>query len=162
MTRTIKNIRSVMKLLISIAGVSSGVITFLMALIISYDIFCRLLFNSPTTWVNEITEYFVAFVIFIGACYTSAQNGHISVEFAMEKVSAKVKRAITKISLLISLSYIFILLLQSVSFWRGAYSSGERSWGIVSMPLAIPYTALVIGMLLLLLVKILKLYKKGV
>lgn len=144
-----------------VSGFIGGIIAMLIAFIIGYDIFERYFFNTPTTWVVEFTQYFVAFVVLVGASYTSIKKGHVTVDFLATKLSKCWQKRLGKVSAFISLLYVGIFLWQSALFWWGAYSTGERSWGILSVPLAIPYAFFVLGMLFLLVTEGLNFFSEG-
>jgi len=156
-----KTLKSLVGLITASAGIFAGTLPILMAIIISYDVLLRYLFNAQTTWVVETTEYMVAFVILIGASYTSSQGGHVSVDFLVTRVSDKWKRVFAAVTSIINLVFITVFLWQSVLFWWEAYSLGWKSWGILSVPLAIPYAFFVLGMMFLLLDETLNLVSKG-
>lgn len=126
-------------------------VLFAMTLIIFYDVVMRYLFNSPTTWALEISEYMLVLLCFMGAAELQRRKKHIKMNFFYLKFSMKVRK------LFDLLSYLLLVVFSSVLFWNSlkmtltAYKYESLSNSLLEVPLYIPYAIIPIGMFLLLL-----------
>ncbi len=48
--------------------------------VIMYEVISRYLFNSPTRWSNEISQYLLVAVVMLGGAYCLADNEHVNVD----------------------------------------------------------------------------------
>jgi TRAP-type C4-dicarboxylate transport system permease small subunit len=120
-------------------GYSVGFITCGLAFMVGYDVFMRYVFNAPTIWVTEIATYTMGYITFVGASYGLQTGSHVQVDILTTRVSVKVRRIFSVIASLINLVVMAVLGWESFFFWWSAVKSGEESWGLLSVPLRIPY-----------------------
>jgi TRAP-type mannitol/chloroaromatic compound transport system permease small subunit len=86
-----------------------------------YEVVARYFFKSPTIWVWDLNIQIFAFLVLLTGGYTMAENGHISIDVLVNKLSPK-KRAIVDI-----FNSLFIFLFIGVVLWYGAEMAIE-SW----------------------------------
>ena len=48
--------------------------------VIMYEVLSRYLFNAPTRWSNEISQYLLVAVVMLGGGYCLADNEHVNVD----------------------------------------------------------------------------------
>ncbi|MCK5099138.1 MAG: TRAP transporter small permease, partial [Desulfobacteraceae bacterium] len=84
---------------------------FMMALTFA-DVIGRYIFNNPITGALELTEFFMAIVIFLGLVLLTAEEGHVTVDLLDSFIPDKVK-AIQKIII-----NIINLAIMSVISWQ--------------------------------------------
>ena len=58
-------------------GIISALALLGMTAIICYEVILRSVFNSPTTWVTEISTYVFVAVVFLGLASAQKANRHI-------------------------------------------------------------------------------------
>ena len=59
---------------------ASGVIILLLMVYTVVDVFLRYVFNAPFKSVYEVTEFFMAAIVFLGIAFTGWVGGHIAVD----------------------------------------------------------------------------------
>jgi TRAP-type transport system small permease protein len=67
---------------------------FVMMLITMADVLARYIFNSPILGVFELTEFLVLILIFSFIAYTQAENGHVSVDFLVNRLPKKTRTVV--------------------------------------------------------------------
>jgi C4-dicarboxylate transporter DctQ subunit len=135
-------------------GYSVGLVTFGLAFMVGYDVFMRYVFNAPTIWTTEIATYVMGYITFVGASYGLQTGSHVQVDILTLRMGTGMRRIFVVISSLINLVVIAVLAWESFLFWWSAVKSGEESWGILSVPLRIPYFFFFGGMAWLLVIQL--------
>lgn len=135
-------------------GLSVGLMVFIMALMVTYDVLARYLVDAPSVWVPQTATYMMGYITFVGAAYGLQTGAHVKVEIFTSRSGPGVRRALEIVSWLINLVFFIVLSWEAFWFWWQAFQSGERSWGLLSVPLAIPYFFFFAGMVWLLIVQI--------
>ncbi len=116
-------------------GILAALFIALMAVLIFIEVIMRYVFNSPTTWTEEIVGYCLQIAAFIGAAYVLEKRRHIRVSILLDKVSEKMR------TLLLMLSDVLGFFFCSVIFWKSgvwvleSYRVHEASYGILHFPL---------------------------
>lgn len=111
-----------------------------MMLLTCADVIMRRSFNQPIPGAYEIVSLLGALLIAFALAYTTAQKGHIAVEFVIQKFSKKTQRAIDAVNHLLGITLFGILAWQSVLYAMDLRASGE-----VSMTVQIPIHPFVFG-----------------
>ena len=63
-----------------VVGIIAGLLLFIPAFSVVYEVIMRGMFNSPTEWVVEISTYCVTIAGFLGMAVTFVANKHIKVD----------------------------------------------------------------------------------
>jgi len=129
----------------------SELVLFTMTLIIFYDVIMRYVFNSPTIWALEISEYMLVFLCFIGAADLQRRKKHIKMDFFYHKFSRRIQKFLDLISYLLLVVFSFILFWNALKMTLTAYKYESVSNSLLGVPLFLPYSIILIGMFLLLL-----------
>lgn len=132
------------------SGIAVGVAAFLIAVLVTVEVVARTLLGATTAWVNDVSVYLMGFITFVGAAYALAERAHVSVDVVLTRVGARTRRLLVRIADLLVLAVVATLAWLGAAFWWDAYTSGEKSWGLVEVALWIPYSFLAVGMLWLL------------
>lgn len=132
-------------------GISVGIAAFVIAFLVTYDIFTRSLFGMSNSWVTEICTYLMAYITFGGAAYALKEGAHVKVDLLLDMVSPAARWALHVASDGVMLVVVAVLAWLSFEFWNDAWSSGEKSPSLLAMPFWIPYLFFVLGMVWLLL-----------
>lgn len=132
------------------SGIAVGVAAFLIAVLVTVEVVARTLLGATTAWVNDVSVYLMGFITFVGAAYALAEGAHVSVDVVLTRVGASTRRLLVLIADLFVLAVVATLAWLGAAFWWDAYTSGEKSWGLVEVALWIPYSFLALGMLWLL------------
>lgn len=135
-------------------GMTAGVASFVIAVLVAYSVISREIFHTSESGIADISTYLMAYITFVGAAYALWEGGHVSVNLLTAHLHGRARVAVTGMAnvLLTAVAAVFAWL--SFAFWQDAWSSGERAWGTLSIPLWIPYASLFVGALLFLIVQI--------
>lgn len=132
-----------------------------MAGLITYDVFSRTLFNSPSLITDEITGYLLVFVAFMGAAEALRAGRHIGVDLVTSRLQPRTRLALKLFASLVSLAFLVV-------FWWHAvvmvYKSYERNVTVPSSlltPVWIPQVFIPIGMTLLILQMVVEIARTG-
>lgn len=134
----------------SILVACGGLLCVLLVLIISYDVVARYFFNSPTSWVLDISGYMLIYVLFLGAGWLLKEDGHVSIDIVVKLISPKPRKIV------IFIAYIICSLACLLLIWNGwalawdAYSNAIPLWRGILVPKHILYWPVPFGGLLLL------------
>jgi TRAP-type C4-dicarboxylate transport system permease small subunit len=130
-------------------ALSVGVAVLVMVAVISYGVLAREVLHLSDVWVTEVTTYLMAYMTFVGMAALAWQSRHLKVDVLSHHLGEDGKRVLAFVSTLAICAVAIVVAVLAVQFWWDAYTSGERSWGMFSLPLWIPYSCLVVGSLLL-------------
>ena len=129
-----------------------------MMLLTCVDVVMRRSFNHPIPGTYEIVGLLGALLISFALAYTTAQKGHIAVEFLVQRLSKKIQRVIDAVNQLLGIMLFVIVAWQSVLYAMDLKESGEVSM-TVQMPIHPFVFGIAIGCALVSLVLALDFYK---
>ena len=72
-----------------VVGIIAGLLLFIPAFSVVYEVIMRGMFNSPTEWVVEISTYCVTIAGFLGMAVTFVANKHIKVDILLSHLSKR-------------------------------------------------------------------------
>ncbi len=86
----------------------------ILTVVLIFEMTLRYLFNAPTVWVHETTQYLFATYAFIAGAYTFRIGLHVNMDIFYRKFPPRTKAAVDLFTSLVSLGYIIGLL-----WWGG-------------------------------------------
>jgi C4-dicarboxylate transporter, DctQ subunit len=125
------------------------ILLLLMGAITTWDVFMRYVFNSPSIWITEVSQYMLAAIASLGSCYTLKLKRHIAVDILVEHVPEHFRKYFTLTANIISFIAFSILAVLSYELWIEAVRSGEKTWTQLGVPFGFLYSYVFIGMLIL-------------
>ena len=85
-----KKIRSVLnKALNLLAGLSMAV----MVILTTYQVIARYIFNSPSTWSEELVGYIFGWSTLFGATIVSGERGHMNIPILVDRMNPPLRKA---------------------------------------------------------------------
>jgi len=120
-------------------------------LITVYEAIVRYVFNAPTIWTLEISQYLMLIATFLAAAYTLEVGGHIKVDFLVGRLSPGKRRIVNIISSLLGIIFFAALVWKSTELAWFNFKFGVRSMTLLAVPLFPIYVIMPIGSFLLLL-----------
>src|SRR5688572_12275126 len=90
-----------------------------LVLIVSYEVFARYAFNSPTVWSFDMTYMLYGTIFMLGAAYALHKGAHIRTDFFFERWSVRTRNVID------SIAYIVFFFPSLIVFF---YVSGAEGW----------------------------------
>jgi TRAP-type mannitol/chloroaromatic compound transport system permease small subunit len=126
-------------------------LTLIITIIVLLEVTARYLFNSPTTWANEVNQYLLCALVMFGGGYTLSKYGHTKVDILHVWFS---KRVQALVEILIGLC---VLAIAGPIIWYGglltleALHTGQTSVSAAELPLwpsmaTVPLGALFLGL----------------
>jgi len=121
-----KKIGSFFDRLLNVSAVVTGTIIVLVMVAVCVNVIMRYLFNRPIAGVEEITEYLLLYITFIGTAWLLREEGHVRVDILLNRVKPKTLAFLSVISSLIGVLICGVLAWYGfkvtwVNFQQGAY-----------------------------------------
>jgi len=143
--------------LFHVLALSVGLSVILTVLVVSYGVLAREVLKLSDVWVTDVTTYLMGYMTFVGAVPLAWQGRHLKVDALSHHLGPRAKQGLAVISCAIVACVALAMAWLSANFWFDAWDSGERSWGMLSLPLWIPYLSLGLGSLLFALAQLVRL-----
>jgi TRAP-type C4-dicarboxylate transport system permease small subunit len=124
---------------------SVGAAVIVMVLVISYGVVAREVFKLSDVWITDLTTYLMGYMTFVGSAALSWRGRHVKIDAVGHLFSPMVRQGMALAAAIAMTCVSLALLWLTSGFWSDAWDSDERSWGMLSMPLWIPYLSLVVG-----------------
>ncbi|MFD1708758.1 TRAP transporter small permease [Siminovitchia sediminis] len=122
-----------------------GVLVIFSMLSITMEVIFRLTSGSSLIWVNEINEYILLYVPFLGAAWLIRENGHVVIDLIEGKLSKTFNRVnyilIALIGMLICLAFSWYGLQTVID----SYVRDMRSISVLQIPQVYVYAIIPIG-----------------
>lgn len=134
--------------LIALAVGAAGVIIFVMVSV-DFEVVMRYVFNSPTRWVQDFTEYALLFILFLATGWVLFEEAHVRVDIVLSHISPKSQRilnTVTSIAGAVACAVLFWFSLRAT--WE-AFAAGEIIRKALTVPRGAIWIIMPIGSLLL-------------
>ncbi len=121
----------------------------LLLVLVFHEVVARYLFNSPTLYSVELSEYLLILLAFIAAGWVMQEDRHVRMQSFVHLLPEKLQH------FLACLTSFIVLLFCSVLIWYGfkaayiAWHGEYHSSSLLNMPMWIPYLIIPLGSLLL-------------
>jgi TRAP-type C4-dicarboxylate transport system permease small subunit len=132
-----------------VIALSVGMAVILTVLVVSYGVLAREVFHLSDVWVTDVTTYLMGYMTFVGMAPLAWNGRHLKVDVLGHYLGERGRQALGVFSCAIVTFVSLGLAWLAAEFWYDAWDSGERSWGMLSLPLWIPYLSMAVGSLLL-------------
>ncbi|MGQ9859308.1 MAG: TRAP transporter small permease subunit [Thermodesulfobacteriota bacterium] len=110
--------------------------------IVVWEVFCRYLLRSPTTWAMEMNQYLLAALALLAGGYALVEDRHVRVDVVYRRLSAKRQASVDVVSSVLVILFCAVLLWHGSEFALDALRKGKRSMSLLELPL-FPSMALV-------------------
>lgn len=108
------------------------------------NVVARYVFDSSLTWASELTTYIFLWSTFFGAAYCFKQDAHIGINILLEKVPAKVAKALMLFAHSITLVFLFAVAYYGYEYVLFVHELEEMSVDL-QMPMWIIYLVIPIS-----------------
>ncbi len=92
---------------------AAGFSIVVMTLLTGYEVVVRYIFNRPTVWTLEVSEYLLVAAVYWGMAYTLRVRGHIIVDVVYQRVSPKWQTILSVVGYALILVFCVVLTWQS-------------------------------------------------
>lgn len=112
--------------LLNVMAAVTGTIIVLVMVAVCVNVIMRYVFNRPITGVEEITEYLLLYVTFIGTAWLLREGGHVRVDILLNRVKPRTRVFLGVVSSLIGVLICGVLTWYGtkvtwVNFQQGSY-----------------------------------------
>ena len=133
------------------AGYAAGITVFGLTLLIAAGVFSRRVLGSPLLSVDEVSGYLLLAIVFLGLAHTMKAGGHIRADIVLDHVPPGVRGGLEVLATLLALLFALTLLVGNWALVAEYYGRGTLSFKYLQIPLWIPGSLLVVGVVLLVL-----------
>lgn len=134
-----------------VGALIGGAFALLTALMVSYEVFSRAVFNAPTAFATEFSTYLLLGIAFLGAAYGVRESGHVQMDVLVNQLSKKWRLLLDAFASLLALAFACVFAWQGWGLAIDSYQSSSLSPTVLQVPLFLPQLMLPIGGALLVL-----------
>lgn len=157
MPRVVRSVVDAVDALFRALTLSVGVVVVVTVIVISYGVLAREVLHRSDVWVTESTTYLMGYMTFVGSAALAWQGRHLKVDVLHHFVGSRAQHVLEIVSGVVVTAVALALAWLGFTFWWDAWTSGEKSWGMLSIPLWIPYLSLFVGSVLLVVAQVVRL-----
>jgi TRAP-type C4-dicarboxylate transport system permease small subunit len=117
-----------------------------MVALVFTNVVCRYVFGFSLIWAEEISQYLMVWVTFLGAGLALRQGRHVAVEMLQDRFGAHGRVVLRTAIALLCVGFLLGVTWLGMDF---AWFARDMETPVLNIPLAIPYAAVPIGMLLM-------------
>lgn len=101
----------------------NAVVLLFMFLIVILSVVFRVVLEKPASWTEELAQYTLIFLVYIGSVSLMANDGHIRITILVDRMGAGFRFIFNLICRLLTLPFLVI-------FTLGAYKNMRLNWGV--------------------------------
>ena len=134
-----------------IAGAIAAGLIALAVLVIIDIVVERYLLNRTTIWQIDVVTYSIVSATFIGSAYVLMTRGHVNVDVLPLHLGPRGRYRLAVFTTLLALGFCLVLFVLCTAYWYQAFAGNWRSDTVWRARLWIPYSAMPLGLGLLVL-----------
>jgi C4-dicarboxylate transporter, DctQ subunit len=144
--------------LCTISGAIAGLGVLLLVFLVVNDVMMRYVFNRPTTWGLEISQYLVLYVTLLSICYVMLLDRHVKIDMLVIHLPETVQNILALFAFSVCLVFGLTMTWITGETAASAYREWWRSNSQLMLPLFPVYLMMPIGFALFSLECICKIY----
>lgn len=131
---------SVFSFITRVLGAVCAVLFAVLVLTTTWQVFSRLILNSPVTWSEELAKMVFVWLSFLGLGYVYGERGHMAVEFLARRFSPAKERVFALWTHAVAFAFAVVVLV-----WGGVRASANAwSQNLTALPVSIGAVYLVL------------------
>jgi TRAP-type C4-dicarboxylate transport system permease small subunit len=130
-------------------GVVAGVALLVMVALLSAHILRRWLTGTGIRGANEVSQYLMITLVYCGLAMTLRDGGFLRVDLLLSRLPDRVAGVINALVHLLSLGFMVLLTWRTWALMSQSYARGIDSIGVLRVPLWIPQSVVVVGIVAL-------------
>ncbi|MBB4267655.1 TRAP transporter small permease [Roseospira visakhapatnamensis] len=119
-------------------------------LMVSYDVFLRYVFNAPTKWALEISEFLLLWATYLAAASVLRQRQNIRITLLYDKLGATGRRLCDSLALVIIAVFSGVVVAHGIDIVGDSIAQGRRTSTMLQVPKWMTEVAIPVGFGLLL------------
>jgi TRAP-type C4-dicarboxylate transport system permease small subunit len=136
------------RLIIGLSYLAGGILLFMGAAVL-YEVFMRYLFNAPTRWVIEFSEYMLLYMALLAGAWVLKGEGHVKVEMLVDALPRKARAVLHVVTSWVGAFVCALFFWYSASLVLEQFMTGEVLFRAVHVPKWAVLVSIPIGLLLL-------------
>jgi TRAP-type C4-dicarboxylate transport system permease small subunit len=116
--------------------------TALMVILVVTNVFCRYVLNASLIWAEELSQYLMVWMVFLGAGLAFRQGRHVAVEMLQDALPGSAGRALRWLVLAISGGFLLALVILGTRY--AMFAAGQETPAL-QISAAVPYSAIPVG-----------------
>ena len=137
-------VRKLSDVIYSIERVLIAVIMSLMLIVVILGVVFRYVLKTPLVWSEEYAIFALLWLTFLGGSMTIKKNKAASITLFMDKLPAKARKLLLRLSFLLCLLFCAFALYLALQWITNPITLSHKS-ATTSLPMFIPYMAIPIG-----------------
>ncbi|QZY53803.1 TRAP transporter small permease [Crassaminicella profunda] len=137
-----------MKILNRMEEIFCGTALLATTIILFVNVVLRYVFESSTSWAEELVKYLMIWITFIGASICVRRGAHVSIDFFYEYLSIKNKKIVAIIIHGIGFIFSCMMIFYGIKVINFIFNMGQVSPAL-QIPMWIPYLAIPLGFVLM-------------
>jgi TRAP-type transport system small permease protein len=113
-----------------------------MVVLVIVNVFCRYVLNFSLVWAEEVSQYLMVWVAFLGAGLALRQGRHVAVEMLQDRLPGRARRVLRGVLFAAMLAFFVTVTVLGVQF---AWFAHDMETPVLNISMAIPYAAVPIG-----------------
>ena len=112
-------------------------LVFMLPAVMLYEVVLRYIFNSPTIWAFEVSNFLFGGIIILGGGYLLLHKGHVSVDIIYNRLSVRGRAILDLCTAPLFFLFVGVLLWQGTDMFWTSLSRWENSpsvWGPALWP----------------------------
>ena len=138
-----------------------GILLVVAVFSVVFQVIARYFFGLSFIWINEVNEYILLYVPFLGAAWLLRHNGHVTVDLLVRVLPPRIKKASNILVAALGIIISAVLVWYGTSVTMEAYARGTVSTTSTQIPLVYLLVVIPVGSLLLLFEFIRKAFNSG-
>jgi len=130
-------------------GKLSAWLFFFIGLIVTYEVFVRYVFNSPTIWVDEVSSITQIWATYIGLAFALKHKDMIVIDIAFKDPTSVIRKILETFALLVIIGFSIITIYYGYQIWLDSTLKGHRTDTLLSLPKWFTQASIWIGFLIL-------------
>jgi TRAP-type C4-dicarboxylate transport system permease small subunit len=105
----------------------------LMALCITYEVVMRYVFNRPTIWAADLSEYALLYSTFLAAPWLVREGGHVRIDTLLIRLTPSQRHVLNLITCVLAAGVCMVLLWQTLDATLATFARGHmvaRAWQV--------------------------------
>lgn len=94
-------------------AILASFLTFIMMLLVVYEVASRYFANRPTVWSMELCQFTFTYIIALGGAYTLKTDGHVSVDILYSRLGPRVQSIIDVVTTTMVIVFLITLVWQT-------------------------------------------------
>ncbi len=116
-----------------------------LAIIVFLQFFTRYVLNDSITWTEEMAQYLLMVITFMGSAMAARRGTHITVEFLLDRLPAGARRTAHALVSLIAVAFFGF---SALLCWQVAQAMQFQPMIAIEWPLSVVYYGILLGLVL--------------